>query len=92
MSDDLNPSLRSIASKIRGALVYLSVEDRARVLAKVNEELSEERSKIEQALGDADGIIRRAAQLLGVSHRTLQYRMRELGFPPGRAGKPRSPL
>lgn len=51
-----------------------------------------ERSVILAAYRDADGNIARTAELLKVSRRTLQDRMRELGMERGRAGRKRRTL
>lgn len=49
--------------------------------------MAQERSEIEQAIRD-ERTITRAARRLGASRRTLQNRMRRLGLPRGRAGRP----
>ncbi len=88
MPSNLAPSLQPIAEKIRTMLAGISVEDRAMVLADVERD-DVARARIKEALAATGDCRAKAAKLLGVSRRTLGYRMQELGFPPAGPGRKR---
>lgn len=86
-------TIESAASAVRGLLRSFSDDDRAKIVSlatrAIDDDISiDERSSITSALESAGGNVARAAAALGCSRRTLQKRMRRLGMPPGRDGRP----
>jgi DNA-binding NtrC family response regulator len=81
--DDLPPEIRAGITGSRGVL-GLEIPDEGIDLEAV------ERSLILRAIEKADGNISRAARLLGLSRRTLQYRMEKMqGAPDGALAAPK---
>jgi DNA-binding NtrC family response regulator len=80
--EDLSPAVRMRGRALAGGLP-IEIPDEGLDLDGL------ERSLILRALDKAEGNVTRAARLLGLSRRTLQYRLEKIqGAPEGAAGAP----
>lgn len=81
-------SVRALADAIGRMLEPLSVDERIELLAMINRGRAPlDRATVEKALAVTGDNIGDAAKALGIARRTLQLRMRDFGFPPGKHGR-----
>jgi transcriptional regulator of acetoin/glycerol metabolism len=85
-------TVEAAASAVRKILRAFSAEDQLGIVVlamRVSGVVDyNERAELERVMASVRGSVTQTAKVLGVSRRTVQQRMRRLGLPPARDGRP----